>query len=49
MFKKTGTDQSNTDYYAYLTAYNTFENPEAVDINLFTTPGIDYVNNLGLS
>ena len=47
-FKKTGTDLANTDYYAYRKAIDTFENPEAVDINLFTTPGIDYVNNLGL-
>jgi hypothetical protein len=47
-FKKTGTDKSNTDYYAYRTAIDTYQNPEAVDINLFATPGIDYVNNLGL-
>lgn len=47
-FKKTGTDLANTDYYAFRKGIDTFENPEAVDINLFATPGIDYVNNLGL-
>ena len=38
----------NTDYYAYLLGQRTFENPEAVNINIFTTPGIDYVNNSDL-
>lgn len=38
----------NTDYYAYLWGQNTFANPEAVNINVFTTPGIDYVNNSNL-
>lgn len=38
----------NTDYYAYLLGQKTFENPEAVNINIFTTPGIDYVNNSDL-
>lgn len=33
-----------TDYYAYLAAYRQFANREAVDINLFATPGIDNVN-----
>ena len=31
----------NSDYYAYLEAIRTFKNPEAVNINLFTTPGIN--------
>ena len=35
----------NSDYYAYLAAAKQFENPEKVDINIFATPGIDYVNN----
>lgn len=35
----------NTDYYAYLAGIKQFENPEKVDINIFATPGIDYVNN----
>ena len=34
-----------SDWYAYLSAYRKFANPEAVDINVFATPGIDYVNN----
>jgi hypothetical protein len=42
------TDYSNTDYYAYLLGINTFANPEAVNINVFATPGIDYVNNSNL-
>jgi hypothetical protein len=39
------TDFANTDYYAYLLGQKTFENPEAVNINVFVTPGVDYVNN----
>jgi hypothetical protein len=39
---------ANTDYYAYLLGIRTFENPEAVNINVFVTPGIDYVNNSDL-
>ena len=38
-----------TDYYAYLAGIRQFMNPEAVDINVFATPGIDYVNNSLLS
>ena len=38
----------NTDFYAYLWGQKTFANPEAVDINIFVTPGIDYVNNSNL-
>ena len=34
-----------SDWYAYLAAIRQFSNPEAVDINVFATPGIDYVNN----
>jgi hypothetical protein len=41
-------DWANTDYYAYLLGQQTFENPEAVNINVFVTPGIDYVNNSNL-
>ena len=41
-------DYANTDYYAYLLAQQTFSNPEAVNINVFTTPGIDYVFNSNL-
>ena len=34
-----------SDYYAYLAGYNQFSNTEKYVINLFATPGIDYVNN----
>lgn len=34
-----------SDWYAYLAAIRQFANPESVDINVFATPGIDYVNN----
>lgn len=34
-----------SDWYAYLSAYRQFANPESVDVNVFATPGIDYVNN----
>ena len=47
----TGPDQltwGNTDYYSYLWGQHTFHNPEAININVFTTPGIDYVNNSNL-
>jgi hypothetical protein len=36
-------DYANTDYYAYLLGIRTFANPEAVNINVFVSPGIDYV------
>jgi hypothetical protein len=39
---------ANTDYYAYLFGQKTLANPEAVNINVFVTPGIDYVNNSNL-
>ena len=38
-----------SDYYAYLAAARQFCNKEAVDINIFATPGIDYVNQTLLS
>lgn len=34
-----------SDWYAYLAAIRQFANPEAVDINVFATPGIDIINN----
>lgn len=37
-----------SDWYAYLAAIRKFANPEATDINVFATPGIDYVNNQSL-
>ena len=39
---------ANTDYYAYKWGQDTFANPEATNINVFVTPGIDYVNNSNL-
>ena len=39
---------ANTDYYAYKWGQATFANPEATNINIFATPGIDYVNNSNL-
>ena len=43
------TNGITSDFYAYLAAYRQFANPEAVDINLFATPGIDLINNTLLS
>lgn len=37
-----------SDYYAYLSGIRQFANPESVDINVFATPGIDYVNQKSL-
>jgi hypothetical protein len=42
-------DWANTDYYAYQLGISTFANPEATNINVFVSPGIDYVNNSGLA
>ena len=42
------TEFANTDYYAYLMGIQTFANPEATNINVFATPGIDYINNANL-
>jgi len=41
-------DFANTDYYAYLLGILTFANPEATNINVFATGGIDYVYNSNL-
>ncbi len=38
----------NSDYYAYLEGIWTFRNPEAVNINVFATPGIDAFDNTNL-
>ena len=38
-----------SDYYAYLAGINQYSDPEAFRINLFATPGIDYINNALLS
>ena len=41
-------DAGNSDYYAYLDGINTFSNPEAVDINVFATPGINFYDHYSL-
>jgi len=38
----------NSDYYAYLEGIWTFQNPEATNINVFATPGIDNFENTNL-
>ena len=38
----------NSDYYAYLDGIKTYENPEAVDINVFATPGINFQDHSSL-
>lgn len=38
----------SSDYYAYLAGIRQFALPEMYPINLFATPGIDYVNNEAL-
>ena len=42
------TSAGNSDYYAYLEGIQTFQNPEAVDINVFSTAGIDWYNHESL-
>jgi hypothetical protein len=42
-------DEGNSDYYAYLTGIETFGNPEAVDINVFATPGINFYDHSSLT
>jgi hypothetical protein len=41
-------DAGNSDYYSYLTGIQTFANPEAVDINVFATPGINFFDHESL-
>jgi hypothetical protein len=38
----------NSDYYSYLQGIQTFANPEAVDINIFATPGINFYDHSSL-
>ena len=38
----------NSDYYAYLQGIQTYSNPEAVDINVFATPGINFQDHSSL-
>ena len=39
----------NSDYYAYLTGIQTFANPEAVNINVFATPGLNFRDHSSLT
>ena len=43
-----GDEGITSDYYAYLDGIYTFNNPEAVNINVFATPGIDLRDNISL-
>jgi hypothetical protein len=38
----------NSDYYAYVQGIETYSNPEAVDINVFATPGINFQDHSSL-
>lgn len=42
-------DAGNSDYYAYLAGIETFANAEAVDINIFATPGINFYDHSSLT
>jgi len=44
----TGDNGITSDYYAYLEAILTFSNPEAVNVNVFATPGINSFDNTSL-
>ena len=39
----------NSDYYSFQQGINTFRNPEAVDINIFATPGINFFDHSSLT
>jgi hypothetical protein len=39
----------NSDYYAFYDGIQTFANPEAVDINIFATPGINFYDHSSLT
>jgi hypothetical protein len=42
-------DYGNSDYYAYLKGIETFVNPEAVNINIFATPGLNFSDHESLT
>ena len=44
-FTQLGPQDGTSDLYAYWNGIKTFANPEAVNINVLATPGIDYSNN----
>lgn len=43
-----GENGINSDYYAYFEGIRTFSNPEAININIFATPGIDMIDHTNL-
>ena len=43
-----GDEGITSDYYAFLNGLYTFNNPEAVNINVFATPGLDLRDQTGL-
>jgi hypothetical protein len=43
------TSAGNSDYYSYLAGIETFLNPEAVNINVFATPGINFYDHSSLT
>ena len=42
-------DYGNSDYYSYLEGIQTYSNPEAVDINVFATAGINFYDHSSLT
>lgn len=44
-FIQLGPQDGTSDLYAYWNGIKTFANPEAVNINVFATPGLDYGDN----
>jgi hypothetical protein len=45
----TAATNPNSDYYSYIKGIDTFSNPEAVDINIFATPGINFYDHGSLT
>lgn len=44
-----GEQGTTSDYYAYLEAIKTFDNPEQISVNVLATPGIDMLNHTNLT
>jgi len=47
-FEQLGPQDGTSDLYAYWNNIKTFANPEAININVFATPGIDWSPSLAL-
>jgi len=47
-FANSNAGVANSDLYAYLKGIETFANPEAVNINVFATPGINFFDHSSL-